>query len=105
VSAYNVRAIPWEHGWELHVQDVGVTQCPTLAIAVQQVRDFIATMLNTDASAPTCICTWIDEGTTSPQPATPLRSNWSEGCSIIGHGGRPCGNKPLPSPQEGFPWP
>jgi len=49
VSAYNVQAVKWEHGWELHVQDVGVTQCRTLATAAQQVRDFVATMLDIDA--------------------------------------------------------
>jgi len=49
VSGYNVRAVKWEHGWELHVEDLGVTQCRTLATAVRQVRDFIATMLDTDA--------------------------------------------------------
>jgi len=49
VSGYNVRAVKWEHGWELHVDDLGVTQCRTLATAVRQVRDFIATMLDTDA--------------------------------------------------------
>jgi hypothetical protein len=49
VSGYNVRAVKWEHGWELHVHDLGVTQCRTLATATQQVRDFIATMLDTDA--------------------------------------------------------
>jgi DNA-directed RNA polymerase specialized sigma24 family protein len=48
VSAYNVQAVKWEHGWELHVQDVGVTQCRTLATAAQQVRDFVATMGDTD---------------------------------------------------------
>jgi len=49
VSAYNVQAVKWEHGWELHVQDVGVTQCRTLATAAQQTRDFVATMLDLDA--------------------------------------------------------
>ena len=49
MSGYNVRAVKWEHGWELHVEDLGVTQCRTLATAVEQVRDFIATMLDTDA--------------------------------------------------------
>jgi len=49
VSAYNVQAVKWEHGWELHVENVGVTQCRTLATAVQQVRDFMATMLDLDA--------------------------------------------------------
>jgi len=49
VSAYNVQAVKWEHGWELHVENVGVTQCRTLATAVQQVRDFVATMGDIDA--------------------------------------------------------
>ncbi len=49
MSAYTVQAVKWEHGWELHVQDVGVTQCRTLAAAAQQVRDFVATMLDVDA--------------------------------------------------------
>ena len=49
MNEYNVRAVKWEHGWELHVQDLGVTQCRTLATATQQVRDFIATMLESDA--------------------------------------------------------
>ncbi len=49
MSAYTVQAVKWEHGWELHVQDVGVTQCRTLAAAAQQVRDFVATMLDIDA--------------------------------------------------------
>jgi len=48
VSAYNVQAVKWEHGWELHVEDVGVTQCRTLATAVQQARDFVATMFDID---------------------------------------------------------
>ncbi len=49
MSAYTVQAVKWEHGWELHVQDVGVTQCRTLAAAAQQVRDFVATMGDIDA--------------------------------------------------------
>jgi len=49
VSAYTVQAVKWEHGWELHVQDVGVTQCRTLATATQQTRDFVATMFDIDA--------------------------------------------------------
>ncbi len=48
MSAYNVQAVKWEHGWELHVEDVGVTQCRILATAVQQARDFVATMFDID---------------------------------------------------------
>lgn len=49
MSEYNVRAVKWAHGWELHVADVGVTQCRTLASAEAQVRDFVATMFDVDA--------------------------------------------------------
>ncbi len=49
MSVYTVQAVKWEHGWELHVEDVGVTQCRTLATAAQQVRDFVATMGDIDA--------------------------------------------------------
>jgi len=48
VSEYQVKAVRWEHGWELHVEDVGVTQCRTLATAAQQVRDFVATEADHD---------------------------------------------------------
>lgn len=40
----------WKHGWELHVDGVGVTQVRTLAAAEQQVRDLVETMLDIDAS-------------------------------------------------------
>ena len=53
MSVYTVQAVKWEHGWELHVQDVGVTQCRTLATAAQQVRDFVATMGDTDTDTDT----------------------------------------------------
>jgi len=39
-----VIAKQWDHGWELHVDGVGVTQVRTLATAVQQVVDFVETM-------------------------------------------------------------
>lgn len=49
MSTYEVRAVRWKHGWELHVDGVGVTQVRTLAAAEQQVRDFVETMLEIDA--------------------------------------------------------
>ena len=49
VTDYNVTAKPWDHGWELHIDGVGVTQCTTLDQADRQVRDFIRTMLDLDA--------------------------------------------------------
>ena len=37
-------ARPWAHGWELHVDGVGVTQVRVLHQAQQQVRDLVTTM-------------------------------------------------------------
>jgi hypothetical protein len=44
VVAVRVIAKSWEHGWELHVDGVGVTQVRTLAGAAQQAADLIETM-------------------------------------------------------------
>lgn len=44
VVAVKVIAKAWEHGWELHVEGVGVTQVRTLAGAAQQAADLIETM-------------------------------------------------------------
>lgn len=41
-STYRVRAKRWAHGWELHIEDVGVTQSHTLRDAEEMVRDYIA---------------------------------------------------------------
>jgi hypothetical protein len=42
--AVEVIAKAWEHGWELHVEGVGVTQVRTLAGAARQAADLIETM-------------------------------------------------------------
>lgn len=47
---YVATAKRWKHGWELHVEGVGVTQVRTLATADQQIRDLVETMLDVDAS-------------------------------------------------------
>lgn len=39
---YNVTATRWEHGWELDIEGVGVTQSHTLADAERMVRDYLA---------------------------------------------------------------
>lgn len=49
-TRYTVRAVHWSKGWELHVDDVGVTQVRTLGKADQQVRDLIETMTEQDAT-------------------------------------------------------
>lgn len=46
--SYTVRAVRWAHGWELHIEGEGVTQCRTLDQADQQVRDYLATVHDHD---------------------------------------------------------
>ncbi|MBN9610115.1 MAG: hypothetical protein BGO26_02525 [Actinobacteria bacterium 69-20] len=48
MSTYNVAARRWEHGWELHVGGIGVTQSATLVDAEQTVRNFLATWFDRD---------------------------------------------------------
>ena len=45
MTQFQVHAWPWPHGWELHIEGIGVTQVDDLAHAEQQVRDFVATEL------------------------------------------------------------
>jgi hypothetical protein len=42
VKTYHVRAQRWEHGWELHIAGVGVTQSRTLWDAEEMARDLIS---------------------------------------------------------------
>ena len=44
MSTYNVRARRWKHGWELHIDGIGVTQSRSLAGAEQMVRDYIESL-------------------------------------------------------------
>jgi hypothetical protein len=41
-TRYEVRAVRWARGWELHIRDVGVTQSRSLSDAEAMVRDYIA---------------------------------------------------------------
>ena len=41
MTTYNVRAVRWEHGWELHIDGVGVTQSRGLTDAERMVRDYL----------------------------------------------------------------
>lgn len=50
MTTYTARAHKWAKGWELHIEDVGVTQCRSLATAEQQVRDYLTTLLDIDAT-------------------------------------------------------
>lgn len=42
MKTYNVRAKRWEHGWELHIDGVGVTQSRTLWDAEMMAHDLIS---------------------------------------------------------------
>ncbi|MET9019033.1 hypothetical protein ABZV93_03530 [Actinopolymorpha sp. NPDC004070] len=41
MTTYNVRAVRWERGWELHIEGVGVTQSHGLGDAEGMVRDYL----------------------------------------------------------------
>jgi DNA-directed RNA polymerase specialized sigma subunit len=46
MKTYRVVAKRWAHGWELHIDGVGVTQSRTLGEAEVMVRDYIAADLD-----------------------------------------------------------
>jgi hypothetical protein len=50
VSTYTVRARRWEHGWELHIDGVGVTQSRDLDGAEQMVRAYLESLTGRDIS-------------------------------------------------------
>ncbi len=54
-TTYNVTAKRWKHGWELHIDGVGVTQSRTLGTAEQMARDYIETLTDKDASGDTVV--------------------------------------------------
>lgn len=49
-TTYHVRAKHWSGGWELHIDQIGVTQVRTLDRAEQQVRDYLETLFDTDTT-------------------------------------------------------
>jgi hypothetical protein len=57
---YQVRAVRWEHGWELHVEGVGVTQSGSLADAEAMARDLISRREELSGEA---FCVMITQGT------------------------------------------
>jgi hypothetical protein len=42
VTTYHLCAKRWEHGWELHIEGVGITQSRTLWDAEDMARDLIS---------------------------------------------------------------
>ena len=51
VKTYHVLAKRWAHGWELHIDGVGVTQSRSLADARDMAREYIALELDTSEDA------------------------------------------------------
>ena len=49
--------MPRKHGWELHIDGVGVTQSRTLDTAEQMVRDYIETLTDKDVSGGKAVIT------------------------------------------------
>jgi hypothetical protein len=50
MSTYSVHARRWAHGWELHIDGIGVTQSRNLDGAEQMVRDYIESLTGRDTS-------------------------------------------------------
>jgi hypothetical protein len=55
VTIYVVCAKRWAHGWELHIDGIGVTQSRTLDGAEQMVRDYVETLTGRDVSDATIV--------------------------------------------------
>ena len=51
MKTYEVRAKRWEHGWELHIDGVGVTQSRSLWDAEMMARDLISRRLSVAAGS------------------------------------------------------
>jgi hypothetical protein len=48
MTTYKVVAKRWAHGWDLHIDGVGVTQSHSLAGAERMVRDYVIMDLDVD---------------------------------------------------------
>ena len=57
MSTYTVRAKRWAHGWELHIDGVGVTQSRNLGDAERMARDYIETLTDRDTSGDQVVIT------------------------------------------------
>lgn len=58
MKTYHVRAERWEHGWELHIEGVCVTQSRTLWDAEEMARDLISRRENLAEDAFGVVITW-----------------------------------------------
>jgi hypothetical protein len=55
MSTYTVRAKRWKHGWELHIDGIGVTQSRNLNGAEQMVRAYLESLTGRDTSDDTVV--------------------------------------------------
>jgi hypothetical protein len=62
MTTYVVRAKRWAHGWELHIDGIGVTQSRTLDGAEQMVRDYIETLTDRDVSDSAIVINFDTDG-------------------------------------------
>lgn len=46
MRTYKVKPVPWKHGWELHIDGVGVTQARSLREARAMAIDYISLEMN-----------------------------------------------------------
>ena len=60
---YLVSPRQWRHGWELHIDGVGVTQARTKDEAERMARDFIALDLDVDPRSFDVTIDWEDSTT------------------------------------------
>lgn len=66
---YEVRAKRWEHGWELHIDGLGVTQSRTLAGAEPMVRGYIESLTGARPGLTGTRCPGAPPGYGQPGPA------------------------------------
>ena len=57
MTTYNVQAKRWRHGWELHIDGVGVTRSQAFDTSDQMVRDHVETLTDQDVSGATVVIT------------------------------------------------
>lgn len=70
MTTYNVRAVRWEHGWELHIDNLGVTQSRALGkSADRMIRDYISITVDEDTASAAEIIVTPDLGSLSRRVA------------------------------------
>jgi methanogenic corrinoid protein MtbC1 len=76
MTTYVVRAKRWAHGWELHIDGIGVTQSRILDGAEQMVRDYIETLTDRDVSDSAIVINFDPDGPSFGQQQ--VLAEWQE---------------------------